>query len=1558
MKSGFKGISFQILTASLVFFSLFVFQPGLKAQPHCKLGWQVQPYFCDMDSLILTAYAFGGAEPYSYLWSTGETTVSIYVVNSPGYSYSVTITGENGCTASGTYTMPFNVDPYINASSTVGCENFPIYLDAVFPFLVTPPPGVTYLWSTGQTTYNISVLQSGTYTVTFTDPANGCIFVASQTVNFLPAPEPVITGATQLCGGQSTTLTATGGPFLDYLWIPGVQSTPSINVNTPGTYIVQVQGSNFCYGYDTITVTAGANITLNGVTTPYTSCSTPNGAIDLSVNPSGSYTYHWSNNATTQDINNLLPGNYSVTVTAGGCELTADFTINDNSITPSPNLASTAATCGQNNGSISMTINPPGAYSYNWSNGATTQNLNNINSGTYTVTVTATGGCTGTAVIFVPDNTFIPSISGTTTSYTSCAAPNGSIDISISPAGNYSFLWSNGNTTEDLNNLLPGTYTVTVVAGVSCTNSSSFNIQNLANPPEIQFAVSPASCGENNGTINLMVNGGQAPYSYAWSNGSTNDNLVDIASGNYTVTVTGSNGCQAIQSISVQSDDPVLNISAVVQPNTSCNQSNGEITLTVSPAGNYTYQWSNGSNTSDITNLAAGDYTVTISWGATCNQMETFTVINENFPFSFTGLSNNNTSCLIPNGSIDLIMNPPGSYSFQWSNGQSTEDIQGINAGIYTVTVTNSDGCSISSTYSIQNVIATVLVNGSTHPNTSCTTPNGGADITVSPLGSYSFAWSTGSTNEDLQNVPGGQYSVTVTNTDGCETITSFTVPDISNSISLSGLLTPNGSCILPDGAIDIIVVPAGSYSYQWSIGATTEDISSLTAGMYIITVVDGNGCSVTDTFDIVSSTILPVVNDSITNEQCNAGDGIIDLTTTPPGNTFSWSNGATTEDITNLGSGLYVVTVTSLQGCETIDTFSIANVNTAFTVTGITTENTSCISPNGSIHLEILPAGNYTFQWSTGANTMDINSLTEGIYTVTVSDQSQCSTVANYEIQSILNPPVLTAMLFPETCGLANGSIDISILNPNGNSFTWSTGAVTEDVQNLSAGNYEITVTDSNGCTTIGAYSIPAISNSFTINGIVNDNHGCITPNGSIQVNINPPGNYQISWSNGQTVNSIQQLEAGNYSVTVIDQSGCSSMQSFIVQDQINLPVINGTASPATCGQNDGSIDITVNGAGNYSFLWTNGASTEDLNHLIPGDYNVVVTDANGCSTQSSFTIENINNNFSVTAVIMDDTSCVVPTGVIDLSVTPAAAYTYTWSNGSHDEDLNALASGIYQVTITDPSNCSTTELFTIENESIAPLLSEKIAAETCNKDNGGIEISIIPANGNTFHWSNGQTGNNLVDVPAGIYAVTVTGQNGCTSKATYEVKSIPAVEANLNIDLSGIQANNVVECHLMLNMPISAIDSIAWQPSSMMSCGESLCLDQQLMITGRTEITVTVQDTNGCQSEARQIVDLQPEFSVYIPNVFSPNGDGTNDRFTIFANSEVKEVVKLEIFDRWGNNVFRKSEFPPNEINYGWDGSFKGNEMNPDVFVYQAMVRYSNGEEHAYHGDITLVR
>ncbi|MEP6793130.1 MAG: T9SS type B sorting domain-containing protein, partial [Saprospiraceae bacterium] len=312
---------------------------------------------------------------------------------------------------------------------------------------------------------------------------------------------------------------------------------------------------------------------------------------------------------------------------------------------------------------------------------------------------------------------------------------------------------------------------------------------------------------------------------------------------------------------------------------------------------------------------------------------------------------------------------------------------------------------------------------------------------------------------------------------------------------------------------------------------------------------------------------------------------------------------------------------------------------------------------------------------------------------------------------------------------------------------------------------------------------------------------------------------------------------------------------------------------------------------------------------------------------------------------------------GAIDITISPAGGYSYLWSNGETKEDLLNIPAGIYEVTVSDNFNCSLSEIFSIENISILPTLSELMTTPSCGESNGGIDLIVNPPNGNQFQWSNGDIVEDLGNVSKGNYSVTVTDINGCSATGSFDMPGSNAVEVNIDADLTAINSGTVT-CTLILNVTPESISSIDWSPEELFNCTEPICFQQVFTLLEPTFISVEVIDTNGCIGRANMQLDIEKEFHVYIPNVFTPNGDTQNDMFTVYANKEVREVVRLEIFDRWGNCVFINQSFPPNEPSYGWNGSFKGNKMNPDVFAYWTLVRYSNGEEHYFKGDVTLLR
>ncbi|MBK9984896.1 MAG: gliding motility-associated C-terminal domain-containing protein [Saprospiraceae bacterium] len=942
-----------------------------------------------------------------------------------------------------------------------------------------------------------------------------------------------------------------------------------------------------------------------------------------------------------------------------------------------------------------------------------------------------------------------------------------------------------------------------------------------------------------------------------------------------------------------------------------------------------------------------------------CTATELFNIINTNSNFSFNGAVLPNTSCIAPNGSIDLTLTPAGSYSFIWSSGASTEDLQNLSAGNYSVTVSDINNCALVESYSIQDILSYPIISSQVTPS-SCGNSNGAIDINVIPANGNSYSWSNGSTGEDQSNLQAGNYFVTVTSLNGCMTIDTISVGNQNSIFTLTALTTPNSSCINSNGSIDLSITPSGTYSYVWSNGATTEDLQNMAAGSYTVTVTDILNCFSSDTFLVADNISIPVLSANITSANCGANNGSIDLIVNPIINTtFLWSNTGTTEDLQNIFHGSYSVIVTdTTNGCQVLDTFNVQNINNNFSISASTVPNTSCTSQTGSIDLTIAPAGTYTFIWSNGFTSEDLSALNPGSYTVTVTDNASCSSSAVFIVDN--NTPITTIStgITPSTCGNNNGVIDLTINPSVGNSFLWSNGATTEDLQNLVSGIYSLTVTGSNGCTTSDTVFVPDVGSTISLSASPTANTNCVLPNGSIDLTVAPAGTYTYTWSNGFSSEDLTILSPGIYSVTVSDSNSCSSIGTYSIDDQTVFPAITDNISPSTCGQNNGQIDISITPAGNYQFIWSNGDTNEDLQNIYSGTYMVTVTGDNGCSASTTLLVQNTNSNFSISASTSDNTSCTTSNGAINLSIVPSGTYNFLWSNGATSEDLQNLPAGIYTVTVTDLSNCSTQGSYILADNVVNLIVEETITPALCGDANGRIDLNVTPPAGNNFIWSDGTTNSSLENILPGIYSVTVTGQNGCTWSSAFTMPGSEKIELDLEVD--AIQTTDqFVTIKAQINVPITALDTLIWLPENLFNCPFEFCPEQTIARPSQqTEIIVMVVDTNGCMAQARLLLDDESNPQVFIPNVFSPNGDGVNDLFTIYGNKDVKEIVEMRIFDRWGNFVYMNTHFPPNEENYGWDGSFRNSNMNPDVFAYWARVQFVDGAEGFYKGDITLVR
>ncbi|MBT3210272.1 MAG: T9SS type A sorting domain-containing protein, partial [Bacteroidetes bacterium] len=480
-------------------------------------------------------------------------------------------------------------------------------------------------------------------------------------------------------------------------------------------------------------------------------------------------------------------------------------------------------------------------------------------SGIYTDVLTSVDGCDSTIItnltVYQSVNTSISTIN------VSCfGLGNGSIDLEIlSGVAPITYLWSDGSTSQDINNLIAGIYTISITDGNSCTYESQIAVIEPANLSVSLTTINVNCFGASAGSVSTSVTGGTLPYAYLWSNGDTTSSISNLYADLYFVTIIDANNCYISDSAEVTQSD-IIQVSSVVPNsngyNISCNGgSNGSIDITVT-GGNtpYYYFWTNGETTEDIGNLSADNYFVFITDINNCNLMQSF-VITEPDSFSMNSMVENVLCAGDASGSVDIsVSGGVQPYSYLWSNAETTEDISNLIFGSYSVSITDLNLCDVAYNFNINEPTSLMMISESI-TDVPCFGDNGG-EISISISGGtspYSFAWSDGTNMQNITSLFAGAYTLTVTDDNACSQILNYSVNEPTSGIMISSVVNPISMNISADGAIDITVSGGTpSYNYLWSGGETTEDISNLVEGTYIFEVTDSQNCVATDTFILV----------------------------------------------------------------------------------------------------------------------------------------------------------------------------------------------------------------------------------------------------------------------------------------------------------------------------------------------------------------------------------------------------------------------------------------------------------------------------------------------------------------------------------------------------------------------------------------------------------------------------------------------------------------------------------------------------------------------------------
>lgn len=1407
----------------------------------------------------------GGTGPYTFLWSNNGNTDTI--TNLTAGLYTVTVTDNNGCSGSNsiTVTAPTGPSASIIDSTDVVCIGDSNGSAEVLAAGGTTP--YTYQWDNGETSSLATQLYVGLHCVTVTDDSN-CTAVACVTIG---QPTPISFAFTETpisCGGLGNdgaiTVSASGGAGgYNYAWDNlGIGAT--ITNLTAGTYCVTATDANGCSdtacyilnppgGFD-VEIVDSANVLCAGDINGYA-------VVQVLAGGSGTYNYLWDNGATTDTVNNLAAGVRSVTVTdaVSGCIDSADVIIGSPlaliaTIDSVENNECFNGTEGIAFGSSAGGVLP---VTLSWSNGDFGTQADSLPAGAIILTATDANGCVASdnASISQPPTGLTASVLVNTQPL--CSGDSASITASgTGGSGTYTFVWPGGQTSATV--LLPaGSYCVTVVDG-SCQDTACVTIIDPTPVSANATIVSPTCPGGSDGSISATGSGGSGPYSFVWSNGPTTGLNGNLVAGTYTVTVQDINGCDAISIFTVI--DPVGMSANFTNVNvSSCGTCNGSATANISGGtAPYSYSWiGGGGNGQTGTGLCAGLNQVIVSDANLC--MDTFSInvpsLGADTVFAST---TQNVTC---NGGSDgqalatyncnIAPCTVAWFDVNTNTLQGINDlVTGLSAGDYYVELTNDSGCVSFDTITITEptpVQATITFSS----GVSCPGGNDGSATASGSggAGGYTFVWPLGNTTATVNNLTAGTHCVTVTDANGCDDTVCVNITEPLNGVSVSAVVVNNVTC---SGGTDGVVAAAASggtapYTLVWNGSFVVDTLTNLTAGQYIVVATDANGCSVSDTVDVTQPSAISAT--FISEDPSCPGDADGSATITASGGsggyTYLWPSSNTGQTETNLSAGTYCVTITDGSLCSEVVCVTISNpVGIVNTFSGIT--NSSCIICDGTATTNA-SGGNglvYTYAWSNGDTTAASDSLCAGLNSVTITDTAGCFVVETVLIDAD-GADTVFASAIDANCGACDGEV-IATYNCNeppctvewtlfGNATVIGT---TDTVSNLCPGTYAVELTNGLNCVNVDTVTLNA-PDLIDPNASITDASCAGASDGSIiLVPTGGSGFYTFAWSN-TAVNTPNNtgLTAGTYTVTISDGAGCDSIATFVVNEPIPIQLIP-TLSDASCfGVCDGSINVAVSGgAGGYSFNWSptpaNGNGLSLASGLCAGEYVLTVADANGCSTIDTFSIDQPDEIVQDSVDVVNAT-CGICDGSIDPSISGGAGgFIYAWSNGGVNDSIAGLCFGLYNLTVSDAQGCF--EVFNYPvSETNGPTINITSTNATASGEcDGTATVNIINSQGTvTYVWTNGDTTQTADSLCAGLYAVTVTDANGCSTVDTVTITEPDPLELDFDIVQISCEGNGCdgeIEAIVSGGVPPY---SYAWSTGDTTAVIDSLCVGSYVL-------------------------------------------------------------------------------------------------------------------------------
>lgn len=1442
-----------------------------------------------------------------------------------------------------------------SSSTTCGQDNGFISLTVIQGL---GPYSYNWFGASPNTATAITDLPAGTYIVEVIDEGGDCREILEIEILPSDPLIIDVDIVPTTCGednGEISIDVSNGSGDYTFAWLEfGGYVAPSIGNLPSGTYTVIVRDEQqFCSEEIDIIIEPSEVLDIEIDITP-TTCNEVNGAFEIIVwNGSGTYDYVWNTSEiVNESANNLSPGTYLVTITdqVFGCVEERSVTI-DASEELSFDVQVDNTTCGQDNGSIQLfALNGSGDFLFEWVNtNANTASAGNLPGGeTYSVVVTdLQDNCTFETSQFIEASEMLDV--DIQINELICGPNDASAEVIVhNGSGDFTYEWNDfpGQTGSSLSGIPAGSFEFSILDNVSgCRFDSIFTIASLS-PLNIACNVleDESIFGENDGSIQIVISEGEGPFQISLDNGtevtveeSTNRTVLfdKLSPGTIEIIVTDANGCTTTCSLTIEAGPCALTatIEEIIHP--SCNGfSDGLIRLTTNSPQEVEFVWAaplEGESTKEVTGLSAGIYPVTITDYLGCQivlnpellEPDPITLqCNITQQESSKGANDGTLTTNFSGGTApyDLILLLGGTI-LQSETATNTAPIEfdGLSPGTYTISLVDANGCEefcqieIIEGPCILNVEASI-------DHVSCF---GAADGQISlditgDKGMVNISWpafnpEAAIMGTNASSLSAGSFVIRVQDEENCRDTVEITLTE-PDPISLTCIALHETEALAGDGSIllDISSFQAplnavlNTIPNQTITADTPEEIvfQNLVPGIYQILVTDANGCSAScQTIINPADCELKLELISAQNLSCfESENGAIEVMASGATGEidYLWSGAISASEESTLDSlpaGNYIIQAIDVRGCSDEVRVQLTQPDKLTIQSQVT--NPKCNQPNGSIAINInggVPE--YDIAWSDGPSADKFRTdLGEGEYTVTITDGNACLESMDFDLYMQESPEIIDSTINHVSCnGNNNGRISIEISGGSPTySYSWSNGITgVSEIENLTAGAYTVSISDSNDCTITQDFLIsqPSI---LEANVIISD-PDCGKENGAIELVVaGGVGPYSVGGDLSGDEQIFMEIASGNYQLTITDANQCQTQVSFEMVSR-ELPVSNaGVDVTLSCREPSVEVNSPLTFLQGYTYQWYRINSEELIaeNTLSiitsePGAYELRVTHPdNGCIGRDTVLVNNDINEIIFVETEFRDPLCFgsnngqIIVGEIEGGTAP---FQYILNGVIHTvSDFTNLEPAEYNLDIIDAGGCTwPTITYTLEE----PALLE-------------------------------------IELPGSYFADR-------------------GEEVLLQPSLSDY----------------SRADFITWSDSSGILCSNCDGLDFLTIAQNNASFQVTVEDQNGCLATAYTNLFVRQVRNIYIPNAFTPNSDQTNDRFFVYGGDLLKAIKSIEVFDRWGSKLYHEDNLLPQDELKGWDGTFRGRAMQPGAYIYTITVEYLDGETDTFYGEVNLLR